>query len=137
MTARDGLEAVEIFHKHGDEIACVLMDLQMPRMDGIEAYRQIRKIDENVQVVIASGFLNDTYRQLPGAAVRWRNGGCERGGRRGFPFKEIIPGALANRGKGHLLVLGFGHDDCRDCGVPPMKSQKGVDIEACPEGIDR
>lgn len=64
MTARDGREAVEIFHEHGDQIACVLMDLQMPRMDGIEAYRQLKKIDENVQVVIASGFLNDTYRKL-------------------------------------------------------------------------
>ncbi|HBG19523.1 MAG TPA: hypothetical protein DDY32_09695 [Desulfobulbaceae bacterium] len=60
MLARDGLEAVEIFKRHGTEIVCVLLDLQMPRMNGIDAFRHIRKLDEKMPVIITSGYLTDT-----------------------------------------------------------------------------
>jgi two-component system cell cycle sensor histidine kinase/response regulator CckA len=34
LEAKDGIEAVEIFQLHQDEIRCVLSDLTMPRMGG-------------------------------------------------------------------------------------------------------
>ena len=34
LLAADGYEAVEQFRAHSKEIACVLLDLAMPRMDG-------------------------------------------------------------------------------------------------------
>ena len=36
LQARDGVEAVEVFRQHQDEIRCVLCDLTMPRMNGWE-----------------------------------------------------------------------------------------------------
>ena len=57
MTAHDGVEALEIYQRHGHEIGCVLLDIQMPRMNGIETFRRLKGIRENIQVVIASGFL--------------------------------------------------------------------------------
>ena len=66
ILARDGLEAVEIFKRQGTEIVCVLLDLQMPRMNGINAFRHIRKLDEKIPVVITSGYLTNANLELLG-----------------------------------------------------------------------
>ncbi len=39
LTATDGSEGVEVYKAHAAEIACVLLDLTMPKMDGQEAFR--------------------------------------------------------------------------------------------------
>jgi len=81
ITAADGLEAVEKF-KNGNQIDIILMDIQMPRMDGFEALRIIREFEketgaartpvmalsahvmkEDVQKFIESGF--DRYIAKP------------------------------------------------------------------------
>jgi len=56
ITAKDGAEAVHIFRQYADEIALVLMDLTMPRMDGEQAFHAIRAIRADVVVVLSSGF---------------------------------------------------------------------------------
>jgi two-component system, cell cycle sensor histidine kinase and response regulator CckA len=58
MTAHDGAEALAIFQEHPDEIGCVILDIQMPRMDGIATFRGLKKIRDNVLVIIASGYLD-------------------------------------------------------------------------------
>ena len=42
-TARNGREAVELMNDHGDSIDLILMDIQMPVMDGHEATSEIRR----------------------------------------------------------------------------------------------
>jgi two-component system cell cycle sensor histidine kinase/response regulator CckA len=56
LVAEDGLQAVEIFRERHRDIACVLLDLTMPRMDGEEAFQEFRRIDPSVPVVLSSGF---------------------------------------------------------------------------------
>ncbi len=56
LTARDGREAVEVFRQHQDEIVCVVLDLMMPIMDGEEALRELRRIREDVKIVLSSGY---------------------------------------------------------------------------------
>ncbi|MCE1203150.1 MAG: response regulator [Holophagaceae bacterium] len=54
VAARDGLEALERFQK--GEYTLVFMDLTMPRMDGKEAFLQMKARDSEVRVILASGY---------------------------------------------------------------------------------
>ena len=52
---RDGVEAIEFYREHGESIDLILMDLRMPRLDGAQAYHELRKIDPGVRIVVSSG----------------------------------------------------------------------------------
>lgn len=56
LVASDGKEALQIYGRHKDEIDLVLLDLTMPRMNGEETFRELRRIDSNVNVLISSGY---------------------------------------------------------------------------------
>ncbi|MFO7653453.1 MAG: PAS domain S-box protein [Candidatus Krumholzibacteriia bacterium] len=56
IVARDGREALEVYRERGAEICCVLLDLTMPHMDGETAFRELRRIDPGVRVVLSSGY---------------------------------------------------------------------------------
>jgi len=56
LTARDGIEAVEVFRQHQLEIRCVLTDLTMPRLDGWGMLAALRQIDSTLPVILASGY---------------------------------------------------------------------------------
>ena len=51
----DGHEAVESFRKHRDEVALVLVDLRMPRLDGVEVFDEVQKIAPGAPVILMSG----------------------------------------------------------------------------------
>ena len=59
LNAGDGQEAVELCRQHADQISFVLMDLTMPKMDGCEALAEIRKIRQDIKVVLTSGYESD------------------------------------------------------------------------------
>ncbi len=56
LEAKDGVEALEIFQQHQDEICCVLSDLTMPRMDGWETLIALRKLSPDIPVILSSGY---------------------------------------------------------------------------------
>ncbi len=52
----DGKEAVRQFKNHAEEIALVLLDLTMPHMNGVEAFREISAHNPETKVILCSGF---------------------------------------------------------------------------------
>jgi CheY-like chemotaxis protein len=56
LTASDGQDALEVFRDNADEISLILMDLTMPRMGGIAAFRNLRQIDKDVKIILSSGY---------------------------------------------------------------------------------
>jgi DNA-binding NarL/FixJ family response regulator len=80
-TARDGLDAVAKVKHLRPEL--VLLDLSMPRMSGLEAARELKKIDSDLRIVI--------FTELSGLSLREE---CLRRGADGFLEKGEIPEKL-------------------------------------------
>lgn len=56
LTAPDGRSAVEIYSNSEEKIDLVILDLQMPGMNGLEAFAKLKQVDPNVAVVLSSGY---------------------------------------------------------------------------------
>ncbi|MCA9665091.1 MAG: response regulator [Myxococcales bacterium] len=56
LTASNGAEAVAKYDAHDEHIDLVLLDMTMPVMGGAEAFRELRRIDPGVRVLLTSGY---------------------------------------------------------------------------------
>jgi CheY-like chemotaxis protein len=59
LVASDGLEAMELYKAEGKNIAVVITDMMMPRMNGAIMILEMRKINPNVRVLAVSGLQED------------------------------------------------------------------------------
>lgn len=53
--AWDGVEAIELYKQHNP--ALILMDINMPRMDGYEATRELRKLTTTVPIIAVTAYV--------------------------------------------------------------------------------
>jgi len=56
LSATDGINGVEIYQANSDVITAVLLDMTMPRMDGHACLQELRHINNDVAVVLSSGY---------------------------------------------------------------------------------
>ena len=55
LTARDGVEAIEIFERERENVDLVLLDVVMPRMSGPETYKQMRAFKASLPAIFVTG----------------------------------------------------------------------------------
>lgn len=68
LTAEDGPEALTTYRLRREEIQGVLLDLSMPRMDGAAVLRELQRIDDEIPVILTSGYSEEEVQgNLPGA----------------------------------------------------------------------
>jgi CheY-like chemotaxis protein len=56
LVAANGAEAVAVFRMHRDNIALVILDVAMPVMGGRDCFFRLRELDDQIPILVASGF---------------------------------------------------------------------------------
>ena len=56
IEAADGQKALELYKKNAADITLVITDMGMPVMDGYELFRELKKINPQLPIIISSGF---------------------------------------------------------------------------------
>jgi signal transduction histidine kinase/ActR/RegA family two-component response regulator len=59
LIANSGRKALDLYEKQKDKIDLVILDMIMPGMGGGETFDRIKKMDENVKVMLSSGYSID------------------------------------------------------------------------------
>jgi CheY-like chemotaxis protein len=89
VAAADGDEAVRLFAAEPDRFAVVLLDLNMPRLSGVETFRQIRATREDAKVVLMSGY-NEEEAGGRFVGKGWRGSSRSRSRRRGSAPRSSV-----------------------------------------------
>jgi CheY-like chemotaxis protein len=55
LLATDGQEAVKVYREHSDEVALVILDVMMPKMNGREALGHLKRLNGGVKVLVVTG----------------------------------------------------------------------------------
>ena len=59
MLAEDGFQGVDLYIEHKNQISLVILDMAMPKKSGIETYKELKIINPDIKVLMASGFRQD------------------------------------------------------------------------------
>lgn len=66
MSASDGEEALMMIREHSEKIALVILDLTMPRMDGLRTFQELKKLRPDMKVILCSGYSEqDATKRFP------------------------------------------------------------------------
>jgi PAS domain S-box-containing protein len=87
IAVADGEEAVREYALHFAEIALVVLDVVLPRLDARQAYEQMRVIRPDVKVLFTTGYAPESTRL----------GALREGGRFSLLEKPFMPSVLAER----------------------------------------
>jgi CheY-like chemotaxis protein len=59
ISASNGVDGIQKYHAHQEEIGMVISDLGMPIMGGQELFERLKEIDPQVKMVFMTGYLEE------------------------------------------------------------------------------
>jgi len=59
--AQNGQEGLELFKKYEKEIDLIITDVNMPILNGLDMVKEIKKINMNIPIIVATAFSNKEY----------------------------------------------------------------------------
>ena len=59
--AQNGQEGLELFKKYEKEIDLIITDVNMPILNGLDMVKEIKKINLNIPIIVATAFSNKEY----------------------------------------------------------------------------
>jgi two-component system cell cycle sensor histidine kinase/response regulator CckA len=72
IEAADGAQAVDLYSSNADRVDLVILDLDMPHMDGEQAFRRLHALAPELPILISSGYIDGDREVSPA------RGGCRR-----------------------------------------------------------
>ncbi len=61
FVAKDGREGLELFKENEEEIDLIITDVNMPHMNGLEMIKEIKQLNPNIPIIVATAFSNTEY----------------------------------------------------------------------------
>lgn len=116
----NGLEAIELFEKYRPDL--VLMDIRMEKLNGIDATKEILKIDPNAKILLITTFQDDEYIS---AALSL---GCK-----GYILKQNIKGIIPAISAVHSGNLVF---DSKIVSNIKKQTKIDIDVNLSPRELD-
>ncbi len=83
LLARGGKEALKIYQEHAHQIDIVILDMIMPGISGGETYDQLKQLNPNIKVILATGY------SLDGQALEIMERGCDGFIQKPFDMKRL------------------------------------------------
>jgi len=62
LSAKDGMEAVELYHRRKNEIALVVLDIRMPKLNGWDAFQKMKKENPQLKALVATAYATPEVR---------------------------------------------------------------------------
>ena len=56
ITAIDGEDALNLYEKHKNEVALVILDVVMPKMNGVIAALRMRQLNNTLPIIFTTGY---------------------------------------------------------------------------------
>jgi len=116
----DGIQAVKLYDQYRPDL--ILMDIRMEKMSGLDATKEILKIDPHAKILLITTFQDDEY---IGAALSL---GCK-----GYILKQNIKGIIPAINAVHSGNLVF---DSKIVSNIKKYSKKDIDIDLSPRELD-
>ncbi len=62
LTAKDGIQAIQVYTQHKNEVALVLCDMALPKLGGWTVFLHLRELNPKVKMILTSGYLDPNVR---------------------------------------------------------------------------